>query len=426
MASRVSLLLGRTTTTFLTRQAAIPSITRAAYSSLRRPQQTTGLRNTRRPAAYNPAHPVAASAATSHPQNEQPKEAPAASSEELPPLVQEENPHFVSDPVHTPVVVPQLPGAIVTASSAGAPLLSQSALVVGRELEMMNVFLGYEQANKYKIMDPQGNILGFIAEEEGFVKSLGRQLLRTHRPMKATILDVHGNVLFKIDRPFTYINSRIYIHDENDELIGEVQQRWHLLRRKFDLFIGKDQFAAIDAPFLSWDFDLQDDTGKPIGNINRNFVGFAREIFTDTGQYVLRMDAVDTSDGLTLDQRAVMLATAISIDFDYFSRHSSHTHGGFFPFPMFGGYGSESDRQDTGGQDVPPGAPMPPMDTPAPSPGTFGGAAAPPPPPPPAPSHDYDDGWLSDDEAGVFSPDDDDTDWGEAIGSTLRGFFEDR
>lgn len=101
-------------------------------------------------------------------------------------------------------------------------------------------------------------------------------------------------------------------------------------------------------------------------------------------------------------------------------------HGGFFPFPMFGGYGSESDRQDTGGQDVPPGAPMPPMDTPAPSPGTFGGAAAPPPPPPPAPSHDYDDGWLSDDEAGVFSPDDDDTDWGEAIGSTLRGFFEDR
>jgi hypothetical protein len=49
------------------------------------------------------------------------------------------------------------------------------------------------------------------------------------------------------------------------------------------------------------------------------------QIFTDTGEYVLRMDAVDgNSRGMTLDERAVTLACAISIDFDYFSRHSSH------------------------------------------------------------------------------------------------------
>lgn len=29
-----------------------------------------------------------------------------------------------------------------------------------------------------------------------------------------------------------------------------------------------------------------------------------------------------SAKGLTLDQRAVMLATAVSVDFDYFSRHS--------------------------------------------------------------------------------------------------------
>lgn len=126
--------------------------------------------------------------------------------------------------------------------------------------------------------------------------------------------------------------------------------------------------------------------GNLIGSINRNFRGFGREIFTDTGQYVLRMDAASpettnisnsgvvrrfprreveqvplttikevrdavesktltltaeqqrdmtkglpvmqlvertSATGLTLDQRAVMLATAVSIDFDYFS----HTSG---------------------------------------------------------------------------------------------------
>lgn len=146
------------------------------------------------------------------------------------------------------------------------------------------------------------------------------------------------------------------------------------------------QFAAIDEPMLSWDFTLADNDGNLIGSINRNFRGFGREIFTDTGQYVLRMDAAspETTNisnsgavrkfpkrnmelalverpvsksqqsnsfgskdpigtnlwkkvemsvierpnpkALTLDQRAVMLATAVSIDFDYFS----HTSG-YFP-----------------------------------------------------------------------------------------------
>lgn len=43
--------------------------------------------------------------------------------------------------------------------------------------------------------------------------------------------------------------------------------------------------------------------------------------------------------GMTLDERAVMLATAVSIDFDYFSRHSGH--GGFMPVGVFGGGYSE-------------------------------------------------------------------------------------
>ncbi|KAI8146366.1 Scramblase [Fennellomyces sp. T-0311] len=240
-------------------------------------------------------------------------------------MVVQEDEHFSSDPAHTPVHIEQRPGAVITSDYHGAPMLSQSALVVGREFEMMNIFLGYEQANRYKIMDPNGNHVGYIAEEEGFMKSLSRQFMRTHRHMNATILDMNGQVVYKIVRPFAFINSRIFIYTSDDRLVGEVQQRWNLLRRKYDLFVGNQQFAYIDTPFLGWDFYLQDESGGPLANINRNFTGFAREIFTDTGQYVLRMDAVEgTTRGLTLDERAVTLACAISIDFDYFSRHSQH------------------------------------------------------------------------------------------------------
>ena len=303
---------------------------------------------------------------------------------------------------------------VIKPDSRGAALLSQPAVVVGREIEMMNVFLGYEQANKYKIMDSHGTHLGYIAEEEGFAKSISRQFLRTHRKMNATILSPEGDVMFKIVRPYSLINSRIFIHTADDELVGEVQQKWNLMRRKYDLFVGTEQFASIDTPFLGWDFNLTDENGGTLGNISRNFVGFAREIFTDSGQYALRMDAVEgNARGMTLDERAVTLACAISIDFDYFSRHSSHGGGGFMPFPMFGmgGGGHENNEQENDTSEMGGGAAGGVAGGVAGSEmgggGFYGGASSPPPPPPPAENtNEWGDPWLSDEQAGVSNPDD--------------------
>lgn len=178
-------------------------------------------------------------------------------------------------------------------------------------------------------------------------------------------------------------------------IIGEAQSQWAPLRRKYNLFLyhqtpntktdlgtqrfniqqsdlskaqqmqltkaaGGDsaagefhQFAYVDEPFLSWDFSLLTADNRLIGSVNRNFAGFARELFTDTGVYALRMDSAalaeaertgqapmaytDKVAGMTLDQRAVMLATAVSIDFDYFSRHSSPGGVGVFPIWIPGG-----------------------------------------------------------------------------------------
>ena len=188
-------------------------------------------------------------------------------------------------------------------------------------------------------------------------------------------------------------------------IIGEAQQQWALLRRKYSLFVHRqsqdsgatsgapqyppanqplsnsqqldltpynnesrfDQFAYVDEQFLSWDFSLLSNEGKLIGSVNRNFAGFGREIFTDTGVYALRMDSVGLAQepthlisqtgqqsvgfqnpndpGMTLDQRAVMLATAVSVDFDYFSRKSGPGGTGFMPLwlPGMGGGGAAAE-----------------------------------------------------------------------------------
>lgn len=257
-------------------------------------------------------------------------------------------------------------------------LLSHDVLVITRQIEMMNLFIGFEQANRYAINTTEGEVLGYIAEEQrSFLSVMSRQVLRTHRPFRALILDAEGSPILWLRRPFSWINSRMYVQrmkegseftTEGDpilETFAEVQQRWHLWRRRYDLFISDrpkpilsrmadrqpepeptddlfSQFANIDSPFLAWTFLLRDAREEEIASIDRAFRGFGREIFTDTGQYTIRLKPViNEGDAaqrhrvvreLTLKEKAVTLATAVNIDYDYFSRHSEGGHIGFLPF----------------------------------------------------------------------------------------------
>ncbi|KAH1268618.1 hypothetical protein KXV81_005031 [Aspergillus fumigatus] len=332
----------------------------------------------------------------------------------------------------SPVHIPEDPNGVLKETHPAMGILANSGLVIQRQLELMNVMIGFEQANKYVIMDANGNHIGYMAEQEkGMANMMARQWFRTHRSFVTHVFDRHENEVLRFHRPFSWINSRIRVYDpldvaksafssstavqtassgslvqatgtsnarisplglEDMRVIGEAQQQWAPLRRKYNLFTyhhsplsatemgtqrlplsqtglsnsqqmqltqtnasGQDvgeyhQFAYVDEPFLSWDFSLRSADNRLIGSVNRNFVGFARELFTDTGVYALRMDsaALGSEDlttrtnaptGMTLDQRAVMLATAVSIDFDYFSRHSGAGGFGFMPiwFPGIGG-----------------------------------------------------------------------------------------
>ncbi|KAI9877373.1 MAG: Phospholipid scramblase 3 [Pleopsidium flavum] len=340
----------------------------------------------------------------------------------------------------SPVYIPEDPNGVLNERHPAAGLLANSSIVVQRQLELMNVMIGFEQANKYVIMDPQGNHIGYMAEQElGMGNMMARQWFRTHRSFTTHVFDRHEKEVLRFHRPFSWISSRIRVYDPLEvaafshststalqgsppgslstgvsqssaqisplplsdmRIIGEAQQQWAPLRRKYNLFlyhaapnpetdlgtrqiasgglplstsqrlqvasqagnndVGEySQFAFVDEPFLSWDFSLLSANSRLIGSVNRNFAGFGREIFTDTGVYALRMDAAGIADeprhlisqtgkrnesslddkkvGMTLDQRAVMLATAVSVDFDYFSRKSGAGGMGMMPLWFPGG-----------------------------------------------------------------------------------------
>ncbi|KAI0065482.1 Scramblase-domain-containing protein [Artomyces pyxidatus] len=243
-------------------------------------------------------------------------------------------------------------------------LLQNSRLVVTRQLEMMNILVGFEQTNRYVIANDDGETLGFIAEEpRGLLSIFTRQLFRTHRPFRAVIMDRDGTPILWIRRPFDWINSRMYVQRLKDfheyapdgqpvlDTFAEGQQRWHLWRRRYDLFIRDSprrvlskvdepqpepdqdrysQFARIDEGFWAWHFTLRGAQGEEIASVNRAFRGFGREVC----QYSVTFGPAspDPQDptpreqsvirDLTLEERALVLAMAVNVDFDYFSRHS--------------------------------------------------------------------------------------------------------
>jgi len=243
---------------------------------------------------------------------------------------------------------------------------------------MLNIFVGFEQTNKYTISNEAGEALGFIAEEpRGLLASFSRQILRTHRPFKAVIMDREGTPVLWIRRPFAWINSRMYVQRLKDwheyaptgepvlDTFAEAQQRWHPWRRRYDLFLRETpevipsnasepqpapepdhfaQFAKIDDGFWAWHFTLRGSRGEELASISRAFRGFGREIFTDTGQYSVNFAPLPPSPEdntpreptvfreLSLQERALVLAMAVNVDFDYFSRHSQGGGMGFWHF----------------------------------------------------------------------------------------------
>ncbi|KAJ0080494.1 hypothetical protein Patl1_24553 [Pistacia atlantica] len=139
-----------------------------------------------------------------------------------------------------------------------------------------------------------------------------------------------------VHRPLWWITSSIHA-EINSKEIGVVHRLWHLWKRVYDLYLGNKQFAEVGNPgFWNWTFTLKDINGEVLAEIDRDWSGFSFEIFTDAGQYVICFRNADSRSKtgparviqelevacpLTLLDRGVTVALAISLDNNYFSRH---------------------------------------------------------------------------------------------------------
>ena len=77
--------------------------------------------------------------------------------------------------------------------------IQQQKLTIKQEVEELEIFTSIETKNKYRILDQTGKDLFYAYEESKF---FSRQLLKTIRPLKLTIINKNKQPELIIERNF--------------------------------------------------------------------------------------------------------------------------------------------------------------------------------------------------------------------------------
>ena len=178
-------------------------------------------------------------------------------------------------------------------------------------MEHIEAFTGFETENRYSVATPDGDTLLYAAEESGF---LGRNLLKSHRPLTLKAVDPQGHVVFEASRNFFWFFSHMHIRDSARPL-GSLRRHFGLLVRKFTLedSTGRE-VAEIRGPQLRPNTFMVYRQGSEIARITKQWSGILKEAFTDADTFRVELNDRQMEPDLAL----LILTAAFAIDLDFF------------------------------------------------------------------------------------------------------------
>jgi uncharacterized protein YxjI len=203
-----------------------------------------------------------------------------------------------------------------------ALLGSSSEVFIRQRKEWVEILVDWETKNQYASLDADGNELGSIVEKAGgFFDHLRRGFLRSHRSLEVGVFDRTRARVLLLTRPFFFFFSRLSILGPQGEPVGCVERRFGVLYKRYDLLdsLGH-RFAQIAGPrWRLWTFPIDGANGIT-ATISKKWSGVFREVFSDADTFRIEFGA----GGWSEEQRAVILAAAIAIDFDFFENNQGN------------------------------------------------------------------------------------------------------
>ena len=165
--------------------------------------------------------------------------------------------------------------------------------------------------NEYQILDEGGSEIGFVKEQSSALETILKLFMSQKMlPWKMNILDSQKNVLVTISKGLTFFLSKISVTNSAGTEIATIKQKF-ALKPKFEVYDTTGAVvASVEGNFVAWDFKVTDAQGNQIGSINKQFGGLAKEIFTDSDKYVVKISKSLSDPNL----RSAVISAACIID----------------------------------------------------------------------------------------------------------------
>ncbi len=170
-----------------------------------------------------------------------------------------------------------------------------------------------ELTNEYDIYAQDGVVIGRVVEvgQSGLKKAF-RFLSDLDQFMTHTleVRDSAGQVLMVLTRPAKIMKSTLVVSAPNGAEIGRLVQRNMFGRIRFGLEAAGGEVGSLNAKnWIAWDFQLQDQSGTPIGRITKTWEGMLTTVFTTADKYFVELDPT-----LQEPLKSLAIAAALCVD----------------------------------------------------------------------------------------------------------------
>ena len=203
-------------------------------------------------------------------------------------------------------------------ASSQFPDLTQIKNLFIHQRRELAEFFGFETRNKYEVVDGQGKVIAFAAEQgKGILGLLIRGYLGHWRRFEIRFFNSQREVVLIAKHPFRFFFQRLEIYNPQEQLLGSIQQRFAVFSKKFDVEGERGQLIfEIKSPFWSfWTFNFRR-RGAVVASVKKKWSGGLTELFTDRDNFLVEYQDVQ----LTQNERILTLAAGMFIDLQYFER----------------------------------------------------------------------------------------------------------
>ena len=191
-------------------------------------------------------------------------------------------------------------------------LSAVTQLVIAQKKEWGEILSGFEGKNRYAVMDPAGGELYAAVETSGSL--IGRLFLRALRPFTIEVLDLAGQAVLRVKRPFRFYFHEVSVTEASGRPLGSLRREFSLLRRVYTVTgpLGDEIYSLFGPLLRPWTFEIRKN-GLFSGKISKKWSGALKESFTDANNFLLEFDP-----SMSVDEKALFLGGVFLIDFVHF------------------------------------------------------------------------------------------------------------